>query len=101
MKSRNIYRIAIGTLMFVSGIITIILTTGEAIIGMVLLVAGLAFLIVGITRHWKEGEIPDNTCPLNCHTRPLHMHLPDVLFLKRRCCVMPEIREAGLSCRRR
>lgn len=60
MNSRNIYRIVIGTLMLVSGIITIILTTGEAIIGTILLIAGLTFLIVGITRHRKDGDGPES-----------------------------------------
>lgn len=60
MNSRNIYRIVIGTLMLVSGIITIILATGEAIIGTILLVAGLTFLIVGITRHRKDGDGPES-----------------------------------------
>jgi hypothetical protein len=60
MNSRNIYRIVIGTLMLVSGIITIILATGEAIIGTILLIAGLTFLIVGITRHRKDGDGPES-----------------------------------------
>lgn len=60
MNSRNVYRIVIGTLMLVSGIVTIILTTGEAIIGTILLVAGLTFLIVGITRHRKDGDGPES-----------------------------------------
>lgn len=60
MNSRNVYRIVIGTLMLVSGIITIILTTGEAIIGTILLIAGLTFLIVGITRHRKDGDGPES-----------------------------------------
>ncbi len=57
MKSRNVYRIVIGTLMLISGIVTIILTMGEAIIGTILLVAGLTFLIAGITRHRKMETI--------------------------------------------
>jgi hypothetical protein len=60
MKSRNLYRIVIGTLMLVSGIAAIILTTGDALIGTILLVAGLAFLIVGITRHRKDGDGPES-----------------------------------------
>ena len=60
MNSRNVYRIVIGTLMLVSGIVTIILTMGEAIIGTILLVAGLTFLIVGITRHRKDGDGPES-----------------------------------------
>ena len=60
MNSRNVYRIVIGTLMLVSGIVTIILTTGEAIIGTILLVAGLTFLIIGISRHRKDGDGPES-----------------------------------------
>jgi hypothetical protein len=59
-KSRNIYRIIIGILMIISGIASVILTAGEAIIGTILLVAGLTFLITGISRHRKEGEGPES-----------------------------------------
>lgn len=59
-KSRNLYRIIIGILMIISGIASVILTAGEAIIGTILLVAGLAFLITGISRHRKEGEGPES-----------------------------------------
>ncbi len=48
MKPRNLYRIIIGVLMIISGIASMILTAGEAIIGTILLAAGLAFLITGI-----------------------------------------------------
>lgn len=56
MKSRNLYRIIIGILMIISGIASMILTAGEAIIGTILLVAGLAFLITGITWHRQYGD---------------------------------------------
>ncbi|PKL69419.1 MAG: hypothetical protein CVV30_07625 [Methanomicrobiales archaeon HGW-Methanomicrobiales-1] len=60
MKPRNLYRIIIGILMIISGIASMILTAGEAIIGTILLVAGLAFLITGITRHRQYGNEPES-----------------------------------------
>ena len=60
MKPRNIYRIIIGALMLISGIVSIVLTAGEAIIGTMLLAAGFAFLITGITRHRKYGDEPES-----------------------------------------
>lgn len=59
-KSRNLYRIIIGILMIISGIVSMILTASEAIIGTILLVAGLAFLITGITRHRQYGDEPES-----------------------------------------
>jgi len=60
MKPRNFYRIIIGILMTISGIASMILTAGEAIIGMILLVAGLVFLITGIIRHRQYGDDPES-----------------------------------------
>jgi uncharacterized membrane-anchored protein len=60
MKSRNLYRIIIGILMIISGIASMILTAGEAIIGIILLVAGLTFLITGIIRHRQYGGDPES-----------------------------------------
>jgi hypothetical protein len=60
MKPRNFYRIIIGALMVVSAIIAILLTTGEGITGTILLCAGLAFLITGLTRHQRYGEGPES-----------------------------------------
>jgi Ca2+/Na+ antiporter len=60
MKPRNIYRIVIGALMTVSGLFATFRTGGEAIIGTILLVAGLAFLITGITRHHRDGDGPES-----------------------------------------
>ncbi len=60
MRTRNIYRITIGTLMLVNGIITIFLSTGETIIGTILVVAGLTYLIIGITRHRKDSDGPES-----------------------------------------
>ena len=58
MKQRNLYRIVIGALMVASGIVSILLTAGEAIIGAILFCAGFAFLITGISRSWKDGDSP-------------------------------------------
>ncbi|WP_321505301.1 hypothetical protein [uncultured Methanoregula sp.] len=60
MKPRNIYRIIIGALMSVSGLVTILLTSGEGITGTILLCAGLAFLITGISRHKRYGDDPES-----------------------------------------
>lgn len=60
MKPRNLYRIIIGILMIISGIASMILTAGEAIIGTILLVGGVAFLAVGITRHRNDSEGPES-----------------------------------------
>jgi hypothetical protein len=60
MQRRNFYRIVIGALMILSGIISILLTAGEAIISTMLLAAGFAFLITGISRHRKYGETPES-----------------------------------------
>ena len=60
MKPRNLYRIIIGMLMIISGIASMILTAGEAIIGTILLVTGLVFLNAGITRHRQYGDEPES-----------------------------------------
>lgn len=60
MKLRNLYRIIIGVLMITSGIVSILLTAGEAIISTMLLAAGFAFLITGISRHRKYGDDPES-----------------------------------------
>ena len=59
-RQRNLYRIIIGVLMVISGFISIVLASGEAIIGSILLIAGLTFLITGITRHFRVGESPES-----------------------------------------
>lgn len=59
-KSRNLYRIIIGIIMIISGVASVILTAGEAIIGTILLVAGLAFLITGVSRHRQCGDDPES-----------------------------------------
>jgi len=60
MKPRNLYRIIIGALMVMSGIVSILLTSGEAIVGSILLTAGLVFLITGFIRHRKYGDDPES-----------------------------------------
>ena len=60
MKPRNLYRIIIGLLMLVTGIISIVLNTGEAGIGTILVAAGIVFLITGISRHRKFGNDPES-----------------------------------------
>lgn len=59
-KQRNLFRITAGTLMLISGLVSIVLTSGEAIIGSIFLTAGLAFLITGIIRHRRYGDDPES-----------------------------------------
>jgi hypothetical protein len=59
-KQRNLYRIIIGMLMVVSGFVSMIITSGEAITGTILLVAGITFLLTGIIRHKKDGDEPES-----------------------------------------
>ena len=59
MKPRNLYRIIIGALRVISGIVSILLTAGEAIVGTILLCVRIAFLITGIScqrRYWDDPE---------------------------------------------
>jgi len=60
MKLRNLYRIIIGALMVISGIVSIVLTAGEANIGSMLLAAGIVFLVTGITHHRRYGDDPES-----------------------------------------
>ncbi|MDD1688595.1 MAG: hypothetical protein LUO90_03405 [Methanoregula sp.] len=60
VKPRNLYRIVIGALMLVSGIISILLNPSKAGIGTMLVVAGIVFLITGISRHKKFGNDPES-----------------------------------------
>lgn len=60
MKPRNLYRIIIGALMITSGIVSLLLTAGEGIISTLLLAAGFAFLITGISRHRRYGDEPES-----------------------------------------
>ena len=60
MKPKNIYRIIIGAIMIISSIFSMLMTGGEAIIGTILLCAGMAFLVTGITRHRRYGDDPES-----------------------------------------
>jgi len=60
MKTRDLYRIIIGVLMILSGIVSLLITLGETIIGTMLLAAGFAFLITDIARHRKYGDNPES-----------------------------------------
>lgn len=46
--------------MLISGLVSIVLTSGEAVIGPIFLTAGLAFLITGIIRHRNYGDDPES-----------------------------------------
>src|SRR5512136_995891 len=60
MNPRNLYRMIIGTLMVISGIVSIMLTGGGAFIGTILLCAGIAFLVTGISRNRRDGDGPES-----------------------------------------
>jgi hypothetical protein len=60
MKPTNLYRIIIGVLMLASGIVSIVLTAGEAGIGSMLTAAGIVFLLTGIVNHRKYGDDPES-----------------------------------------
>jgi hypothetical protein len=70
MKPRNMFRISIGALMTVSGLIVTLMSQGEAIAGTILLCAGLAFLITGVVRQRKYGDDPESD------ERLVHMACP-------------------------
>lgn len=55
-KQRNLFRIVAGTLMLISGLVSIVLTSGEAIIGSFFLTAGLVFVITGIIRPRRHED---------------------------------------------
>jgi hypothetical protein len=59
-NQRNLYRIIIGALMIVSGIIGAIFTQGGSIFSAILLAGGCAFLVVGVIRHHQYGEGPES-----------------------------------------
>jgi drug/metabolite transporter (DMT)-like permease len=59
-NQRNLYRIVIGALMIVSGIIGAVFEPGGSIISMILITGGCAFLAVGVFRHRRYGEGPES-----------------------------------------
>ncbi len=60
MLQRNLYRIIIGTLMLVSGLISSVFEPGESIFSTILITGGCAFLAVGILRHRQYREGPES-----------------------------------------
>jgi hypothetical protein len=60
MKPRNFYRIIVGVVFILSGIPSILLSSGEAIIGTIFLATGFAFIITGISRHREYGDDPES-----------------------------------------
>jgi hypothetical protein len=60
MKPRNLFRIIIGALMCISGLVSLIMTSGEMVMGTILLVAGITFLLTGIIRQKKFGDGPES-----------------------------------------
>jgi len=60
LRKRNLYRIIIGILMITSGFVTLVWASREAIIGTILLVAGLAFLVTGFVRYKRYGNDPES-----------------------------------------
>jgi hypothetical protein len=60
MKLRNIYRLIIGALMLISGVVFITMSPGESVIGSFLFFAGLAFFITGMIRQLRYGDGPES-----------------------------------------
>ena len=60
LKQRNLYRIIIGSLMLISGLVSIIMTAEEVVISTIFLTAGLIFLITGVSRQWRYGDDPES-----------------------------------------
>jgi len=60
VKSRNLFRILIGAVMLISGVVSILLAGNWAVVGVILLCPGFAFLITGIIRHRRDGEGPES-----------------------------------------
>lgn len=59
-KQRNLYRIIIGVLMVISGLISAVFEQGGSIFSTILITGGCAFLAVGILRHRQDGEGPES-----------------------------------------
>jgi hypothetical protein len=60
MTPRNSYRIIIGLLMLIGGVVFIAVNPDEGIISIALFSAGFAFLITGIIRQQKYGDSPES-----------------------------------------
>ena len=59
-KQRNLYRIIIGALMLVSGLISAVFEPGGFIFSTILIAGGCAFLTVGILRHRQYRDGPES-----------------------------------------
>jgi hypothetical protein len=60
MKQRNLYRIIIGALMLVSGLMSAVFEPGGFIFSTILIAGGCAFLAVGILRHRRSRDGPES-----------------------------------------
>jgi hypothetical protein len=60
MKSGNIYRLIIGALMLISGVVFLTLSPSEPVIGSFLIFGGLAFFITGMIRQMRYGGSPQS-----------------------------------------
>jgi len=60
MKTRNTYRLFIGVLLIISGIIAIALSEGETVLPVLLISAGCAFFAVGFFRNRRYGDEPES-----------------------------------------
>jgi len=60
MKSGNIYRLIIGALMLISGVVFLTLSPSEPVIGSFLILGGLAFFITGMIRQMRYGGSPQS-----------------------------------------
>jgi hypothetical protein len=59
MKSGNIYRLIIGVLMLISGVVFITMNPHEPVIGSLLFFGGFAFFITGIIRQRRYRDGPE------------------------------------------
>jgi len=59
-KQRNLYRIIIGTLMLVGGLISAVFEPGGSIFSTILIAGGCAFLAVGILRNHQYRDGPES-----------------------------------------
>jgi hypothetical protein len=60
MTPRNIYRIIIGAVLIISGIASLLLTSGDSIIFTLFFTGGFVFLVTGISRHRRYGDDPES-----------------------------------------
>lgn len=60
MTPKNLYRIIIGVLLIISGLVTLLLNTGDSIISTMFFAGGFAFFVTGISRHRRYGDDPES-----------------------------------------